>query len=309
MKIIERIALIIAYNSLSVRAFELKIGASNGMIGRAILKKTDISAEWLSKIIYNFPAINSEWLLTGAGEMILKKNCQVNCQADCQVDCQVDEKLLPKLLRSSEISEKKCTGECTGADKILKKNSQANGQVNGQVNEELEKKYTPKYIPEYTPDDEFSKKNGQVNEISKNTSFAIATHIDVGGIPLIPLDAAAGYLSGDGAQVMEYECERYIIPSFRGAEFLIRVSGNSMTPKYESGDMVACMRLPMDTFFQWNKVYVVDSEQGVLIKRVCHSTKEDHILMVSDNPDYPPFEIHRDQINGLAMALGLIRIE
>lgn len=70
MKIVERIAQIISNYTLSVRAFEIKIGASNGMIGRAISKKTDISAEWLSKIIEMFPTINSEWLITGEGEML-----------------------------------------------------------------------------------------------------------------------------------------------------------------------------------------------------------------------------------------------
>lgn len=70
MKIIERIAQIISSNALSVRAFEIKIGASNGMIGRAISKKTDISAEWLSKIIEILPSTNAEWLLTGRGDML-----------------------------------------------------------------------------------------------------------------------------------------------------------------------------------------------------------------------------------------------
>lgn len=70
MRIIERIAQIISYHKVSVRSFELQIGASNGMIGRAISKKTDISAEWLSKIIEIYPSLNCEWLLTGDGEML-----------------------------------------------------------------------------------------------------------------------------------------------------------------------------------------------------------------------------------------------
>lgn len=76
MKIIERIASIIGAYKTSVRAFELKIGASNGMIGRAILKKTDISAEWLSKIIEVFPDVSSHWLLTGEGDMLRQNNSE-----------------------------------------------------------------------------------------------------------------------------------------------------------------------------------------------------------------------------------------
>jgi transcriptional regulator with XRE-family HTH domain len=44
---------------------------------------------------------------------------------------------------------------------------------------------------------------------------AVATPSDE-GIPLIPLDAMAGFCAGNSAQVMEYECEKYVVPSFRG---------------------------------------------------------------------------------------------
>ena len=67
-KIIDRISEIIEDKRLSNRAFEMSIGASNGMIGRAVSKGTDITAEWLSKIIDAYPDINSEWLLTGNGD-------------------------------------------------------------------------------------------------------------------------------------------------------------------------------------------------------------------------------------------------
>lgn len=128
-------------------------------------------------------------------------------------------------------------------------------------------------------------------------------------IPLIPLDAFAGFSSNGGSQVMEYECEKYVVPDFKGAEFLIQVKGSSMYPKYSSGDIVACKKLPLDTFFQWNKVYVVDSEQGVMIKRIKKGIDENHIQLVSENPSYEPFELHRDQITSLAIVIGVIRLE
>jgi len=51
--------------------FEQSIGCSNGVIGRCILKGTDISSVWLSKIIEVYPQYNARWLLTGKGNMIL----------------------------------------------------------------------------------------------------------------------------------------------------------------------------------------------------------------------------------------------
>lgn len=130
------------------------------------------------------------------------------------------------------------------------------------------------------------------------------------GIPLIPLDAMAGFGTGE-SQIMDYETERYIVPEFEelNVEFMIRVKGSSMYPKYSSGDIVACKKLPLDTFFQWNKVYVLDTEQGPMIKRVKKSELKDHLLCVSENEKYDPFDLHLNHLNALAIVIGVIRLE
>lgn len=129
------------------------------------------------------------------------------------------------------------------------------------------------------------------------------------GIPLIPISAMAGIFTGD-TSIMEYECERYVIPDFKGADFLIRVKGDSMQPTYYSGDLVACQRVPLDDlFFQWNKTYVLDTVQGPLIKRVKQGSDDNHVLIVSDNTDYEPFELSKDQFHGVALVRGLVRLE
>ena len=129
------------------------------------------------------------------------------------------------------------------------------------------------------------------------------------GIPLIPISAMAGAFTGEQT-VLEYECERFVVPTFKGAEFLISVKGSSMYPKYNSGDIVACKRLPMDDiFFQWNKVYVLDTDQGPLIKRVKPGSDKEHVLIVSDNERYEPFELPLDRIYHVALVIGVIRLE
>lgn len=128
------------------------------------------------------------------------------------------------------------------------------------------------------------------------------------GIPLIPTSAMAGLFQGETI-VLEYECDKYIVPAFKDAEFLISVKGSSMIPKYNSGDIVACKRMPLDTFFQWNKVYVLDTEQGALIKRVKRGTSDETITICSDNESYEPFELHRSKIYHIALVVGVIRLE
>lgn len=131
---------------------------------------------------------------------------------------------------------------------------------------------------------------------------------DPKGIPLIPTYAMAGAFTGD-LQVLECDCEHFIIPTFKGADFLIPVKGASMEPKYSSGDLVACKKMAIDTFFQWNKVYVLDTEQGPLIKRINEGSNKDTLLICSENPQYPPFELKRSLINNIALVVGVIRLE
>ncbi|MDU1890088.1 MAG: hypothetical protein E6767_05300, partial [Dysgonomonas sp.] len=70
---------IIIYNYLdiSVRSFEQMIGASNGLIRKAISTKSDIQSKWIINIVDNFPQLNSDWLLTGKGEMINDKSIKI----------------------------------------------------------------------------------------------------------------------------------------------------------------------------------------------------------------------------------------
>lgn len=152
-------------------------------------------------------------------------------------------------------------------------------------------------------------KNAETNVRTEAAPAHTAPKNSKEGIPLIPLSAMAGVFTGD-TTIMEYECERYIIPAFKGADFLIQVKGDSMLPTYRSGDLVACQRVPLsDLFFQWNKTYVLDTKQGPLIKRVRRGSDNDHVLIVSDNTEYDSFQLAKSQFYGVALVLGLVRLE
>ena len=132
------------------------------------------------------------------------------------------------------------------------------------------------------------------------------------GIPLIPLDAVAGFPAESGGGVRLEDCERYVIPEFenKGANFLIRVSGDSMVPLYYRGDLLACRKITDIRFFQWGTVYVLETSQGVLVKRVQESADHaDSILCVSENSSvHHPFLLPRDDIRSLSIIVGLVRL-
>lgn len=135
---------------------------------------------------------------------------------------------------------------------------------------------------------------------------------DESGIPLIPIDAMAGWGAGAAVPVMDYDVDRYVVPEFIDlkVDFIIRVNGNSMYPKYSSGDLVACRKLGLGSFFQWNKVYVLDTSQGAIIKRIHPSDREGYIKCVSENEAYAPFEVHvEEEIYAISLVVGAIGFE
>ena len=125
--------------------------------------------------------------------------------------------------------------------------------------------------------------------------------------PCVPLTAAAGSLSGDSIGVTLEQCEQmpliHQIPSY---DFTMFIKGDSMSPKFESGDEIACRRIDQSRFIQWGKVHVLDTTQGFVIKRVYDDG--DKIRCVSYNPEYADFSIPKEDILSMSLVVGVISI-
>lgn len=136
---------------------------------------------------------------------------------------------------------------------------------------------------------------------------------DSDSLPLIPIDAVAGLPGDDIDGVIGENCDRYHVPEFsaKGAQYLIRVSGTSMLPKYNNGDILACRKIDEITFFQWGKVYVMDTRQGALVKKVFPDPDNgENIICVSENKEeYPPFSLPKEEIRSLSIVVGVIGVE
>jgi phage repressor protein C with HTH and peptisase S24 domain len=126
-------------------------------------------------------------------------------------------------------------------------------------------------------------------------------------LPRIPYDAAAGSLTDMVEGVTEYGCERIpVISAFPKYDFTIRVTGRSMEPYYFSGDEVACLRINESQFIQWGRVHVLDTTQGVVIKRIYENG--DSIRCASFNPEYPDFNVPKEDIRSYNLVVGALRL-
>lgn len=127
--------------------------------------------------------------------------------------------------------------------------------------------------------------------------------------PHIPADkavVAAGFVGSAIGSVQEGECEvRPVMAPFPWYDFTIEVSGDSMEPTLRSGDTIACEWLHDSTEFVHNRIYVLDTADGAVVKRV--ERKGNTLHCHSDNSEYPDFDVPADIVLRSARVVGLVR--
>lgn len=121
-------------------------------------------------------------------------------------------------------------------------------------------------------------------------------------VPLLPIAAQGGSLNDFVVSVKENDCERVVSP-IRGADFAMPVAGDSMAPEYPAGSQIFIKKINERAFIDWGKVYVLDTCNGSVIKRVFPSDDTEKVKCVSINPEYPPFEVSFEDIYGMYRVL------
>lgn len=127
-------------------------------------------------------------------------------------------------------------------------------------------------------------------------------------VPLIPISAQGGSLNDFSTSVMNYECEKVVSPMM-DVDFAISISGDSMAPEYPSGCQVLIKRINESAFIEWGKVYVLDTCNGTIIKKLMPSESSDRVVCVSINPAYPQFEVAFKYIQGIYRVMMVMAVK
>ena len=127
-------------------------------------------------------------------------------------------------------------------------------------------------------------------------------------VPVLPTEAMAGTLGDFALAVQDYECERMVSP-VKGADFAIKIQGDSMSPEYPSGSVCLIKKVNEKAFIEWGKVYVLDTENGAVIKQIRRTDRENVVECVSLNPAFQPFTIDCSYIKGWYRILMLISLK
>lgn len=147
---------------------------------------------------------------------------------------------------------------------------------------------------------------------SKMESFIETYKNSHNGIPLVSERAVGGFANEHFLIKEKDVLAYYVIPKFKhlGVDFMIEVIGDSMIPKFYPGDIIACSIINHSRYIEWNKCHMIATiDRGMLVKRIMPGTDKDCLTAVSDNKEYPPFDIPKDEITGMARIVGVIHIE
>ena len=127
-------------------------------------------------------------------------------------------------------------------------------------------------------------------------------------ILVIPTGARAGTLGDFADSVAAYDCERMISP-VRGADYAMQITGDSMSPEYPSGSQIIIKKINENAFIEWGKVYVLDTENGAVVKQVRKTPDPNLVECVSLNPAYQPFTINTKYIRGWYRVLMVLSLK
>ena len=215
----------------------------------------------IEKVITAFPEINKDWILTGNGEMLIEEDEE---EEEDELALFLREERKNYDLTLTDIHEK------TGIpQKVLKEFQWGDAQLTDR------QRYTlTQYVEEareYFQENAIGIPKGRITgyyypEVNASAGFDLTT------------------FNNEETRVPIF------IPNFGSNVIFINVYGDSMYPKYKSGDMIGIKPVEFP-YIVFGHPYVVIFDNGdTNIKYVQKGSDEHHVILASENPKYEPRE-------------------
>jgi SOS-response transcriptional repressor LexA len=130
------------------------------------------------------------------------------------------------------------------------------------------------------------------------------------GLPLFYTDEVLKY-----PKISEEELNNkdtfYYISEFlnQGSHFMVKVSGDSMVPLLNSGDLIACRKVSKEEPISWGKIYLLSLSNSLKVCRVYPvETNDKQFHLVSENAQvYPTFICNKSQITNIFSVVGIVK--
>ncbi len=144
------------------------------------------------------------------------------------------------------------------------------------------------------------------NYLEKRRQMKMAADVQL--IQFVPVKAAAGYLAGYADPDFIDELNTFTLPMLAPGNYrAFEIVGDSMMPT-PSGSVIVGERVEDVEDVKANNTYIVISKsEGIVYKRVMKNNRlKNKITLVSDNPQYSPYNVSTDEVIELWKAQMVI---
>ena len=266
----KRLEELLLHLKMSYNKFAKEIGLKDNVkVYHVKNGRNEISADLANAIIATFPQISYQWLLTGNGSMLIQQEQE---EVPDEEEEEEDDELALFLREERKNYDLTLTDihEKTGIpQKILKEFQWGDTQLTDR------QRYTlTQYVEEareYFQENAIGIPKGRITgyyypEVNASAGFDLTT------------------FNNEETRVPIF------IPNFGSNVIFINVYGDSMYPKYKSGDMIGIKPVEFP-YIVFGHPYVVVFDNGdTNIKYVQKGSDEHHVILASENPKYEPRE-------------------
>ena len=127
-------------------------------------------------------------------------------------------------------------------------------------------------------------------------------------IHFVPVKAAAGYLAGYADSEFIDELNTFTLPMLSGGNYrAFEIIGDSMMPT-PSGSIIVGEKIDDTEQIKNEQAYIlVSRHEGIVYKRVVKSNRaKNKLTLVSDNPQYQPYQVNAEDVVELWQAQMVI---
>ena len=127
-------------------------------------------------------------------------------------------------------------------------------------------------------------------------------------IHFVPVKAAAGYLAGYADSEFIDELNTFTLPMLAGGNYrAFEIIGDSMMPT-PSGSIIVGEKIDNSEEVKNDQAYIVVSRnEGIVYKRIVKNNRsKNKLTLVSDNPQYQPYQVNAEDVVELWQAQMVI---
>lgn len=137
----------------------------------------------------------------------------------------------------------------------------------------------------------------------------IDTNRELSGTPVYNIDVTAGPTGRSMIFTREALIGSINMPSIPADSYIVKVSGDSMQPVVNNGDLIAVRPVTNRNLIFWGQIYVILLEDYRMVKYVRRHEDPNKLILRSENPDYDDIEVDRSDVIDMMIVTNIIHID